>query len=745
MRPLRLAQLTTLLAAATSALALMIAPAPAVASNRQLAMLQVGPALLTDPSGTLDQLHSLGVGVVRVIVQWSAVAPEPNSKSAPRGFNGANPASYPGANWAPYDEVVRDAKADGIAVDLTPSSGAPLWAQGPGIPAGQRTSIYAWKPSPKLYGAFVTALGRRYDGTYKPPGAPTALPRVSFWALWNEPNFGKNLAPQATSGSSVSSSAAMYRTLVDSGWKALQNTHHLGDTILIGSLAARGQQFGPRSGFPQGLPASYGTTKPQLFTRALYCVDSRYRQLRGNAARAIGCPTTVRASRGFRNAHPGLFRASGYADHPYPINLAPNKPSANDANYTEFSQLPQFASALDRLQRTYGSRTRFPIYITEYGYITNPPNRSNHYVSPTTAAAYINWAEYLEWRNPRIATTMQFPLTDPNPREAPEFGGFASGLQFFGGAQKPAYNAYRLPLYLPLTTTRRGQSLEVWGGVRPAHLASGPQSVSIQFQNRSTGAFTTIKTVAITSPRGYFDVHMTFPGERLGPARVDLPRRYDRRQPRPKDHSAARMGWFRAIQSVSLGLGVALGLGAIGVPTASASSTQEALFQDGGLLLADPGRLVCDAPDPRGRSRAAVHALEPGRTEAELAPSVRPGFTRSARPRTRRRTGVFGTRSSPRPSSTASGSTSTLAAARRCGQPRPALRRTAPSRTGCRSPPSSAHSCTRSGSATAATTTRRRGLWTRAIRTTCQRSTSGRSGTSPTTDRVSRRRERPET
>ena len=42
----------------------------------------------------------------------------------------------------------------------------------------------------------------------------------------------------------------------------------------------------------------------------------------------------------FRSAHPGLFRASGYADHPYPISLAPNKPSAHDANYTEFSQLP---------------------------------------------------------------------------------------------------------------------------------------------------------------------------------------------------------------------------------------------------------------------------------------------------------------------------------------------------------------------------------------------------------------------
>jgi hypothetical protein len=259
------------------------------------------------------------------------------------------------------------------------------------------------------------------------------------------------------------------------------------------------------------------------FVRALYCVGSTYKPLRGGAAAVVGCPTNAAASRRFRSAHPALFRATGFATHPYPVNLPPNRLSSNDPDYTEFAQLPQFARSLDRLQRLYGSGTHFRIYNNEYGYITNPPNASltplnphGQFLSPSTTASYMNWAEYLSWRNPRIASTMQYLLYDPNPREAPEFGGFASGLVFYGGKRKPAYDAYRLPLFLPVTTARsRRQGLEVWGCLRPAHYASldtgRPQQVQIQYQRGSHGAFATLRTVTINSSRGYFDLHMAFP------------------------------------------------------------------------------------------------------------------------------------------------------------------------------------------------------------------------------------------
>jgi hypothetical protein len=485
-------------------------------------MFQDDIRLYAAPGPTLAQIRDLGGGVIRVSVHWDLVAPF----QRPAGFDPTDPASYPG--WSIYDEIVKDARQDGIAVDFSLGSPAPLWATGSGQPPPG--GFGSWKPSAAEFEQFVQAVGTRYSGTYDPdldksvPGDPNDLPRVSFWELWNEPNFGMDLAPQATRGSTVPTAPAMYRSLLDAGWSALHSTGHGRDTIVIGNLDARGQSARPGRGTPQGLPGNFGATKPLQFVRSLYCVSSTYKELRGGAAAAAGCPVSAAGSRGFRAAHPGLFQATGFATHPYPVNLPPSEASSRDPDFTEFSELPRFESVLDRIQRMYGSGTHFRIYNNEYGYITNPPNRSltplnpnGQFVSPSTAALYINWAEYLSWKQPRIASTMQYLLYDPNPRKAPEFGGFASGLIFYdGGHRKPAYDAYRLPLFLPISSAKSSrQSLEVWGCVRPAHYAQSdtgaPQKVQIQYQPGSRGAFRTLRTVTVTSSRGYFDLRMTFP------------------------------------------------------------------------------------------------------------------------------------------------------------------------------------------------------------------------------------------
>jgi len=506
-------------AAVAAVLALLPIPARALAQTNQVGMFQDDARMLTVPGPTLQTLRELGVGVVRVTLAWNTVAPA----ERPAGFDPVLPSSYPATNWGIYDQIVRDAHVDGITVDFSVTGPAPLWAAGGGQPAPGNYG--EWKPSAAAFGQFVEAVATRYSGSYDPTtgtivrGDADDLPRVSFWELWNEPNFGMDLAPQAVKGSTVPASAPAYRSLLDAGWGALGLTGHGRDTIVIGNLDARGSSGKPRPGQPQGLPGNFGATKPLPFVRTLYCVSSSYQQLRGAAAAAVGCPRTAAGSRQFKAAHPALFRASGFADHPYPINLPPTRASSTDPDFTEFSELPRLEGTLDRLDRIYGSRTRFPIYNNEYGYITNPPNNSSaHFVSPATAASYINWAEYLSWRSPRIASAMQYLLYDPNPRKnVPEFGGFASGLIFYGGARKPGYNAYRLPLFLPSATQRGHRSLEVWGCVRPAHFASldtggSPQLVQIQFQRGSSGAFATLRTVTITSPRGYFDVHLSFPG-----------------------------------------------------------------------------------------------------------------------------------------------------------------------------------------------------------------------------------------
>jgi hypothetical protein len=507
--------LKALAAGAGLALGLLLhAPTPAHASQMQLAMFDASPRLAENPTETLATLRLLGVGLLRVSLRWQTLAPDAMSPTRPQGFDATDPDAYPDAKVRPYDKIVRAAQADGIAIEFVLTGGAPRWATGRGAPRGG--PYLDWRPSASEYGSFVQAMGTRYSGSYRPEGSDTPLPAVRFWELWNEPNFGQDLAPQAIKGSSVSTSPGMYRALVDAGWAALQRTGHQSDTVLIGNFSARGFKSPPTRRFTQGFPGNFSTTKPLQFLRTLYCVDPRYHELRGRAAAAVGCPTTSAGARQFRARHPGLFLAPGFGIHPYPFNLPPNEADSNDPDYVEFSEIPRLIQIVDRVHRIYGSRERPLIYITEFGYITNPPNKESHYGShflrPAAAAVYLNWAEYISWRNRRVASTMQYLLYDP----APNASGFATGLIFQDGAQKPTYDAYRMPLFLPRSSARRGQPIEVWGCVRPAHYASvdaggALQRVRIQFRRRGQKSFRTLKTIPIINPRGYVDAKVRFP------------------------------------------------------------------------------------------------------------------------------------------------------------------------------------------------------------------------------------------
>ncbi len=169
----------------------------------------------------------------------------------------------------------------------------------------------------------------------------------------------------------------------------------------------------------------------------------------------------------------------------------------------DFAKIGVLEATLDRLNRVYGSRSRFPIWSTEYGYETKPP-QSNAHINAATAAIYINWAEYLSWRQPRIKSYMQYLLVDPPG------GNFASGLEFSDGTPKADYDAYRVPLFMPSTSGRRGRPLEVWGAGRASRYG-GSRNIAIQFQAGSRGSFTTLKIVPLSS-NGYFDVRQAFSG-----------------------------------------------------------------------------------------------------------------------------------------------------------------------------------------------------------------------------------------
>lgn len=469
-------------------------PAPALANHKQLSIIE-DYGDLPDPQGTLQQFRELGANTVRVVLNWNTVAPSSKAKKKPKGFNAANPNDRH-YNWGAYDGVVSWAKRYGLKVDLTVAGGAPRWAEHAAAPKanGVNLQTVAWKPKNHDYQQFVKAVARRYSS-------------VHLWAIFNEPNFGQDLGPQAIHGSRTPLAPKMYRGLVNAGWRALHSVNgHKHDTIMIGELAAEGSEpHKPASWAPQGLPGNYGQTRPLLFIRDLYCVNDGFRKLRGGAARGLGCPTNGAGSRKFRKHNPGLFKASGFADHPYDGGKSPTSRSGLKVDFATFPVIRNLESTLDRVNRAYGSHKRLAIYNTEYGEITRPP-KGRGYPSPARAAQYINQAEYISFKSGRIASYMQYLLKDPPANEG-VYSGFASGLEFGSGKHKATYAAFQMPVWMPHTRFSHRHREEIWGAARPASFmkrdGNGRQVVDIQVDGK------TVKAQQIHGT--YFDDHIKFP------------------------------------------------------------------------------------------------------------------------------------------------------------------------------------------------------------------------------------------
>lgn len=490
----------TLLRTAALAAAILVCASTgtAAASSEQEAMFQDDNALVYGTPGTvastLDELQALGVDRVRISVFWSVVAPEPDSEVKPAGFDGANPGAYPAGAWDRYDTVVRLARERGIAVNFDVTTPAPDWATGE---PGRADLDDTQNPDAGEYGAFVRALGTRYRD-------------VDHWSFMNEPNQPGWLTPQwvRANGRWVEAATRIYRGLVDAGWQALQDTGHGGDTILIGELA------------PKGLRTNRGETRAidaLRFIRRLYCLDDNLQVLRGAAADAQGCPAEAGS---FPLQHPGLFRASGWAQHPYELIFRPStRPTWKD--WATTGNLGELQNLLRRIRARYAQPTPgggVPIYLTEFGYQTRPPDRTG--VTPAQQAAYLNEAEYIAYRNRWVIGLSQFLMTDDGP---PVDRTFQTGLRFANGTRKPAYAAYRTPLYLPSPKVRRGGKLRVWGAARPAGAGA---KVAVQFRRKGSKRWRTLTTLTAKGERGYVDgsVRVTASGSIRLRARGDTSR-----------------------------------------------------------------------------------------------------------------------------------------------------------------------------------------------------------------------------
>jgi hypothetical protein len=483
--------------------------APAAASPTQISIIQDEQRLLHDgpaaQSVALDEIKSLGAEVVKVTVNWRNIAPGGPRK--PSGFVGDDPAEYSAAAWAPFDSLVRGAAVRGLRVMFLVGGRAPQWAV-----TSTKAPVGSYRPSAVEFGRFVKALGTRYSGTFNPgggvvgppappppppcptpvpPGDPCPtpipasvhrspwafaaddgpLPRVTIWSIWNEPNLSGWLQPQYTR-KRVPVSPQIYRGLYLAAHDGLVASGHSTDEILIGELlpfARSGKTYPAR-------------VSPLKFLREMACVNDRYHPYRGSAAAARECT----------NFQP--LPGTGIAYHPYTLADGPETltPLADDATINDMTRLDR---ALSKLSRRFVVH-RMPIWITEFGYQTDPPDP---FASPLSLVPrFMSESEWLAYHDRRVRSYAQYPLSDDSTtgRGLARFHGFQSGIDSSSNHPKRlVYQAYQTPLFVRLVSR---SSVEIFGGVRAA--TGGTATI----QSALGRSYRTLATVTLNR-MGYFD------------------------------------------------------------------------------------------------------------------------------------------------------------------------------------------------------------------------------------------------
>jgi hypothetical protein len=226
--------------------------------------------------------------------------------------------------------------------------------------------------------------------------AATRYPWVRYWLIWNEPNKPLWLRPTR---------AAIYvQHLLNPAYGAIH--------AVLPHARVGGGVTAPRGG--------------------------------------LGGVAPVRWIHGMAAAHAKL---DAYAHHPYP--LRPNEtPSSGGCRNCPSITMATIPKLLILVRRAFGPK---PVWLTEYGYQTNPPDAYLG-VSPRRQATMLSLAAMRVWRLARVTMLIQYLY-----RDEPVLSRFQTGLVYVDGRLKPALQAFKLPF---AEMKRAGVQTVVWGQVR---------------------------------------------------------------------------------------------------------------------------------------------------------------------------------------------------------------------------------------------------------------------------------------
>ncbi len=307
----------------------------------------------------------------------------------------------------------------------------------PANPTSSRDPAYDWRrpdrilrglrrhgltPVLTVVGTPGWANGRR-PANYAPPhprdfrafarAAAGRYPWVHYWLIWNEPNHPLWLRPTR---------AAIYvQHLLNPGYEGIH--------AVLPHAQVGGGVTAPRGGLGGIAPVAW---------------------VHGMAA-----------------AHAKL---DAYAHNPYP--LSPREtPSSGGCRNCPSITMATIPKLLILVRRAFGPK---PVWLTEYGYQTNPPDTFLG-VSPQRQATLLSLAEMRAWRLARVTMLIQYLY-----RDEVSLSRFQTGLVYADNRLKPSSQAFKLPF---AEMRRSGVETVVWGQIRGDRRGRKPYELQILKKN----------------------------------------------------------------------------------------------------------------------------------------------------------------------------------------------------------------------------------------------------------------------
>jgi hypothetical protein len=271
--------------------------------------------------------------------------------------------------------------------------------------------------------------------------AGTRYPWIRQWTIWNEPNSSVFLRPTA---------ATVYVSkLLNPGYAALH--------AAIPGVEVAGGVTAPRAGVSGVSPVPW---------------------IRSMAA-----------------AHAKL---DAYAHHPYPGRPQSETPWGPKCVNCQTITMADLERLEREITKAFGKK---PIWLTEYGYQTNPPDAFLG-VTPQQQATYYANAALRVYRAPAVEMLIYFMVRDDH---AP--AGWQSGFFNTDGQVKPSYAAFQLPV---LQVSRRRGLVGIWGQVRPR---SGKQPFRVRLEDDDHATW--LGGTRWTDGNGFFSITVPAPAGSL--------------------------------------------------------------------------------------------------------------------------------------------------------------------------------------------------------------------------------------